>query len=192
MLMELFLIFFSAAIVNNFVLTKFLGICPFLGVSKKTDSAFGMGIAVTFVMLIANFATYFIQNYILTPFNIEFLQTVTFILVIATLVQLIEMYMKKHLRELFDAFGIFLPLITTNCAILGLTLLNIKYEYNLIEGIVFAIGAGAGFTLSLLIMSGIRERLELAEVPKCLDGAPIAFIVAGILALAFSGFNGMI
>ncbi len=192
MIRDLFILFFGAAVVNNFVLYKFLGICPFLGVSKKTESAAGMGAAVTFVMTLANLATWLVFNYVLEPFGLMFLQIVSYILIIATLVQLIEMYMKKYQQALFKAFGIYLPLITTNCAILGLTLLNTIDANDLIRTVVFALGAGAGFTLALLIMSGIRERLELADVPKPLEGAPIALITAGILAMAFSGFGGML
>ena len=192
MIRDLFILFFGAAVVNNFVLYKFLGICPFLGVSKKTESAAGMGAAVTFVMTLANLATWLVFNYVLEPNGLMFLQIVSYILIIATLVQLIEMYMKKYQQALFKAFGIYLPLITTNCAILGLTLLNTIDANDLIRTVVFALGAGAGFTLALLIMSGIRERLELADIPKPLEGAPIALITAGILAMAFSGFGGML
>ncbi len=191
MIRELLMIFFGAAVVNNFVLYRFLGICPFLGVSKKTKPALGMGMAVTFVMVIAGMVTWLIQTFILDKFNLPFLQYVSFILVIATLVQLIEMYLKKYNQALFKAFGIYLPLITTNCAILGLALLNFVLGYNFIEALVFSIGAGAGFTMALLIMSGIREKLELAPVPDSLKGVPIALIIAGILALAFMGFSGM-
>ena len=192
MIRDLFILFFGAAVVNNFVLYKFLGICPFLGVSKKTESAAGMGAAVTFVMTLANLATWLVFNYVLEPNGLMFLQIVSYILIIATLVQLIEMYMKKYQQALFKAFGIYLPLITTNCAILGLALLNTIDANDLIRTVVFALGAGAGFTLALLIMSGIRERLELADIPKPLEGAPIALITAGILAMAFSGFGGML
>ncbi|MDP6626855.1 MAG: electron transport complex protein RnfA [Methanopyri archaeon] len=192
MIRDLFILFFGAAVVNNFVLYRFLGICPFLGVSKKTESAAGMGAAVTFVMTLANLATWLVYNYVLEPYGLLFLQIVSYILIIATLVQLIEMYMKKYQKVLFKAFGIYLPLITTNCAILGLTLINTIDANDLIKTVVFALGAGAGFTLALLIMSGIRERLELADLPKPLEGAPIALITAGILAMAFGGFGGMI
>lgn len=189
---DLLAIFFSAAVVNNFVLYRFLGICPFLGVSRKTNSAFGMGIAVTFVMVVATAATWPIQHLLLDRFGLPFLQYAVFILVIASLVQFIEMYMKRYREKLYKAFGIYLPLITTNCAILGVTLLMVLEGYNFIESTVFSIGAGAGFTLALLLMSGIRERLELADVPKALKGVPIALIVAGILALAFSGFGSIL
>ncbi|MDP7079693.1 MAG: RnfABCDGE type electron transport complex subunit A [Candidatus Undinarchaeales archaeon] len=192
MIRDLFILFFGAAVVNNFVLYRFLGICPFLGVSKKTESAAGMGAAVTFVMTLANLATWLVYNYVLEPNGLLFLQIVSYILIIATLVQLIEMYMKKYQQVLFKAFGIYLPLITTNCAILGLTLINTIDGNDLISTVVFALGGGAGFTLALLIMSGIRERLELADLPKPLEGAPIALITAGILAMAFGGFGGML
>jgi electron transport complex protein RnfA len=189
---NLFAIFFAAAVVNNFVFYRFLGICPFLGVSRKTNSAVGMGLAVSFVMVIAGIVTWMIQHWVLDPLGLPFLQYVSFILVIASLVQFIEMYMKRYREKMYKAFGIYLPLITTNCAILGLALLNILNNYNFIESLVFSIGAGAGFTLALIIMSGIRERLELADVPEALKGIPIALIVAGLLALAFGGFSGMI
>lgn len=192
MIKELFTIFFGAAIVNNFVLYRFLGICPFLGVSKKTKPALGMGLAVTFVMVIAGSSTWLIQTFILDKFGLPFLQYVSFILVIATLVQLIEMFLKRYNQPLFNAFGIYLPLITTNCAILGLALLNFVLGYNLLQALVFSIGAGVGFTIALIIMSGIREKLEFAPIPEPLKGIPIALIIAGLLALAFTGFSGMI
>lgn len=192
MIQELILIFIGAAFVNNFVFYRFLGICPFLGVSRKTESAIGMGIAVTFVMILAGSLTWLIQKFILDKFGLPYLQYVSFILIIAALVQFIEMYMKKYQKKLFEAFGIYLPLITTNCTILAVALLNIVKGYNFIESLIFAIGAGFGFTLALIIMSGIRERLELADIPQALKGIPIALIIAGLLALAFGGFAGMI
>ncbi|MBZ0177935.1 MAG: electron transport complex subunit RsxA [Melioribacteraceae bacterium] len=190
--MELILIFFSAAIVNNFVLAYFLGICPFIGVSNKISSAFSMGLATTFVMVVAAIVTWLIYHMILVPFNLDFLQYVSFILVIASLVQFVEMFVKKVSQPLYRALGIFLPLITTNCAILGLALFIVLREYNFIEGIFYGVGAGVGFTLAITIMAGIREELELADIPKPLQGAPITLIVAGILALAFMGFSGLI
>ncbi len=190
--MELILIFFSAAIVNNFVLAYFLGICPFIGVSNKISSAFSMGLATTFVMVVAAIVTWLIYHMILVPFNMDFLQYVSFILVIASLVQFVEMFVKKVSQPLYRALGIFLPLITTNCAILGLALFIVLREYNFIEGIFYGVGAGVGFTLAITIMAGIREELELADIPKPLQGAPITLIVAGILALAFMGFSGLI
>lgn len=190
--MKLFLLFFSAAIVNNFVLSYFLGICPFVGVSKKISSALSMGMAVTFVMTIAAAVTWLIYHLILVPFNLEILEYVSFILVIASLVQLVEMFVRKMSKPLYDALGIYLPLITTNCAILGLALFAILREYQFIESIVFGIGAGAGFTLAIVMMAGIREELELANIPKPFEGAGITMIVAAGLALAFMGFAGLI
>ncbi len=189
--MSLFALFFSAAIVNNFVLSQFLGICPFVGVSKKVDAAVSMGMAVTFVMTITAAVTFLINQFILIPFGLNILQTVSFILVIASLVQLVEMFIKKVSKPLYNSLGIYLPLITTNCAIMGLALFAVAKEYSFIQGIVYAIGAGAGFTLALVIMAGIREELELANVPKIFQGAGITMIVAGSLALAFMGFAGI-
>jgi electron transport complex protein RnfA len=189
---EFLLILVSAVLVNNFVLARFLGICPFLGVSKKTDTALGMGMAVIFVMTLASIFTNLIYNLVLVPFHLEFLQIVSFILIIASLVQLVETVLRKISPALYHALGIYLPLITTNCAILGLALLNIIKGYDLIRSIIFGLGAGLGFTLALLIMSGIRERLEFADVPKVLRGVPIALIVAGLLSMAFMGFSGLV
>jgi len=190
--MILFTIFISAAIVNNFVLAQFLGICPFVGVSKKVDSAVSMGMAVTFVMTITAAVTFIINKYILVKFGLEILGTVSFILVIASLVQLVEMFIKKVSKPLYNALGIYLPLITTNCAIMGLALIAVSKEYSFIEGIIFALGGGAGFTIALVIMAGIREELELANIPKPFEGAGITMIVAAGLALAFMGFAGLI
>lgn len=190
--MELFIIFISAAIVNNFVLAYFLGICPFVGVSNKLSSAISMGMATTFVMVITAIVSWLLYNLILIPYELTFLQIPSFILVIASLVQFVEMFIKKVSQPLYRALGIFLPLITTNCAILGLALFGSMREYSFIENVVFGLGAGAGFTLALTIMAGIREELDLADVPKPFQGAPITMIVAGILALAFMGFAGMI
>jgi Na+-translocating ferredoxin:NAD+ oxidoreductase subunit A len=190
--MELFIIFISAAVVNNFVLAYFLGICPFVGVSNKLSSAISMGMATTFVMVITAIVSWLLYNLVLIPYNLVFLQIPSFILVIASLVQFVEMFIKKVSQPLYRALGIFLPLITTNCAILGLALFGSMREYSFIENIVFGLGAGAGFTLALTIMAGIREELDLADVPKPFQGAPITMIVAGILALAFMGFAGMI
>ncbi len=186
---ELFLLAF---IVNNFVLLQFLGICPFIGVSNKLSSAFPMGLATTFVMIVASILTWIINNYLLVPFEITYLKTVAFILVIASSVQFVEMFIKKVSQPLYRSLGIFLPLITTNCAIMGLSLLIADKGFTLTDAIIFAIGAGAGFTLAISLMASIREELELADVPKPLQGAPITFIVAGILALGFMGFAGMI
>lgn len=190
--MNLFVILLSALLVNNFVLVRFLGICPFLGVSKQVESAFGMGIATTFVMVVASAATWLIQTFILDAFGLPFLQTVAFILVIASVVQLVEMFLHKTSPSLYRAMGIFLPLITTNCAILGLAIMAVQGGYNFIETVVFALGAGLGFTVALLLLAGIREELEFADIPKPLRGAGIAFIIAGLLSLAFSGFAGLI
>lgn len=190
--MKLFLIFMSAAVVNNFVLSYFLGICPFVGVSKKVSSAVDMGLAVTFVMVISASVTWLIYHLLLVPFHMEFLEYVSFILVIASLVQLVEMFIRKVSKPLYDVMGIYLPLITTNCAILGLALFAVLREYNFEESLVFAVGAGLGFTLALVIMAGIREELELAAIPKPFQGAAITMIIAGSLALAFMGFSGLI
>ncbi len=189
---EFAIILVSAVLVNNFVLARFLGICPFLGVSKKADTALGMGMAVIFVMTLASTFTNLIYNLVLVPFGLEFLQIVTFILVIASLVQLVETVLRKVSPALYHALGIYLPLITTNCAILGLALLNIIKHYDLTRSIVFGLGAGMGFTLALLIMAGIRERLEFADIPKPLRGVSIALIVAGLLSMAFMGFSGLV
>jgi len=190
--LKLVLLFISAAIVNNFVLTYFLGICPFVGVSKRISSAISMGLAVMFVMTIAVAVTWLIYHLILVPFQVEILEYVAFILVIASLVQLVEMFIRKVSKPLYDALGIYLPLITTNCAILGLALFSVLRDYSFTESLVFGIGAGSGFMIALVIMAGIREELELAEVPKHFKGAGITMIVAGSLALAFMGFAGLI
>jgi len=187
----LIMIFISAALINNFVLTYFLGICPFLGVSGKVDSAVGMGAAVTFVMTLTAVASWLIYHYILAKFGLDYLQYVAFILVIASLVQLVEMFLEKQIPFLYQQLGIFLPLITTNCAIMGLALFGISREYSFIENIIFGLGTGAGFTLALVVMATIREELEFADVPKALQGAGITLIVAGILALTFMGFAGL-
>lgn len=189
---KLLLIFAATALINNFIFSRFLGICPYLGVSKKIDTALSMGLATTFVMVMTAMVTYFLQNYVLIPYGLEFLQTVSFILVIASLVQLVEMFIKKVSPVLYQALGIFLPLITTNCAILGLALLIPMEGYNFVESIVFALGGGGGFTLAIVIMAGIREQLEFADVPKALEGSAITLIIAGLLALAFSGLAGVI
>ncbi len=190
--MELLALFISAILINNFVLYYFLGICPFLGVSKKLDSAISMGLAVTFVMTITAVISWMINNWILIPYNIVYLQTVAFILVIASLVQLVEMFIRKMSPPLYQALGIYLPLITTNCAIMGLALLAARKDYGFFEAVIFGTGSGIGFTLAIVLMAGIREQLDLADVPEPLKGAGIALIVAGIMALAFTGFSGMI
>ena len=190
--MELILIFLAAAITNNFVLTLFLGICPFLGVSNKVDTALHMGMATTFVMTLTATIAWVINNHILIRFNLPFLEYVAFIITIASIVQFVEMFIKKASPVLFNTLGVFLPLITTNCAILGLALFAVLRDYSFMQSIFFGVGAGAGFTLALVIMAGIREELELAEVPRVFQGAPITMLVAGILALCFMGFAGMI
>ncbi|MBD3296854.1 MAG: electron transport complex subunit RsxA [Candidatus Omnitrophica bacterium] len=189
---KLVLILIAASITNNFVLTYFLGICPFIGVSNKVDSAVGLGMATTFVMTMAATVTWLIYHYILVPYDLVFLQYVTFILVIASFVQFVEMFIRKISPQLYKALGIFLPLITTNCAILGLTLFMVLRNYRFLEAVTFGLGAGIGFTLALVIMAGIREDLMFAEVPEPLKGAGITLIVAGMLALAFMGFGGII
>ena len=189
---KLFIIFLSAALVNNYVLNRFLGICPFLGVSKNSSAAFGMGMAVIFVMTIASMATWLIQHYLLIPFNLTFLRTITFILVIATLVQFVEMVIAKISPALQQALGIFLPLITTNCAVLGVATINSDSNLDFISSIVNGLGAGVGFTIALLLMSAIRERLDITDVPDCMKGIPIAFIIAGLMSLAFMGFTGLV
>lgn len=182
----------AAILINNFVLARFLGLCPFFGVSKKLSSAIGMGVAVIFVMTVASMFSWIIYNYILVPCDVTYLYTIVFILVIASLVQLVEMILQKFSPALYEALGIFLPLITTNCAILGVAVLNTVTEnYNFIESIVNGITSGIGFTLALVLMAGIREKLELAKIPKPLEGLPIAFITAGLMAIAFLGFSGL-
>ena len=193
----LFIIIIGSIFVNNFVIHRFLGLCPYIGVSKKMDSAFGMGMAVIFVMTMASTITWLIYTFFLSEatsifgIDLTFLRTITFILSIAVLVQFVEMVIKKAAPELYKALGIYLPLITTNCAVLGVSLLNINENYNFIESIVNGAAAGVGFTLVLVLMAGIRERLEYSKVPKSMKGMPISFIVAGCMALAFLGFSGM-
>jgi len=190
--MKLLLLFIASIIVNNFILSNFLGICPFIGVSKRLDSPVPMGLAVTFVMTMTAVITWIINHLILIKLNMPYLQYVAFILVIATLVQFVEMFLKKFVPGLYRAFGIYLPLITTNCAILGLALLEALKNYNFMESIVFGVGSGLGYTLSMAIMAGIREQMELSNIPKPFQGPAITLITAGILALAFMGFSGMI
>ncbi len=189
---NLLFIILTNVFVNNYVLTKFLGVCPFLGVSKKLKEATGMGFAVTFVMLIATAVTWPIEYYVLDAYNLQFLQTIVFILVIATLVQFVEMVLKKFIPALHGALGVYLPLITTNCAVLGITINNIKDEYTFIEALVSALGCGLGFLLAIVLFAGVRTRLEGEKVPTCFKGLPITLIAAGYVALAFSGFSGII
>lgn len=184
-------IIITAIFVNNIVFAQFLGICPFLGVSKRISSAVGMGMAVTFVMAISTVVTYLLQMYVLVPLGITFLQTIVFILVIAALVQVLEIIMKKTMPVLYQALGVFLPLITTNCAVLGVAILVIQKNMTLAESLVYAVATALGFTLALIIFAGIREQLALARVPKAMKGTPIALITAGILAMAFMGFAGI-
>jgi Na+-translocating ferredoxin:NAD+ oxidoreductase subunit A len=191
----LILIVISGVLVNNFVMSQFLGICPFLGISKKTETATGMGMAVTFVMALASLFTYLIQAYLLIPFHLEYMQTIAFILVIAVLVQTVEMVLKKVSRALYQALGVYLPLITTNCAVLGVAINNttaIPGGYNLIQSVVNGIAGALGFTLALIAFSAIREKLALNNMPKWMDGFPGALIAAGLMAVAFQGFAGLI
>lgn len=190
--MSYIIIIISAVLVNNIVLMQFLGICPFLGVSKRISTAVGMAGAVAFVMVLATIVTYLIQNYVLNKFGLAYLQTIVFILIIASLVQMVELILKKVSPPLYQALGIFLPLITTNCAILGVAILTIQKDFNLLEGVVFAISNAIGFGLALTIFAGIREHLDLQNIPKGLKGTPIALITAGILAMAFMGFSGLV
>ena len=189
--MNLVLLFLSIVLVNNVITSQFLGICPFLGVSKKVDTAVGMGVAVTFVLTLASVITYFIQM-LLVKTGTEYLQTIAFILVIASIVQFVEMVIKKMSPSLSQALGVFLPLITTNCAVLGIAIVNIDKGYNLIETIINGCGAGIGFTLAIVIFAGIRERLELSDIPEAFKGFPITLISAGLMSIAFLGFTGLI
>lgn len=189
---SIFVILVSSILVNNFVLNRFLGICPFLGVSKQVETAFGMGMAVTFVMTLAGMITYMVQYYMLIPLHLEFLQIVAFILVIASLVQFVEIVLQKVSPSLYQALGVFLPLITTNCAVLGLALLNIQLKMNLFQTIVHSFGGAVGFSLAIVLFAGIRERLEIANVPLPFKGFPIALITAGLMSIAFMGFAGLV
>ncbi|MBQ8537449.1 MAG: electron transport complex subunit RsxA [Clostridia bacterium] len=190
--MNYLMILIGAILVNNFVMNKFLGCCPFLGVSKKIDTAFGMGMAVTFVMALASLITWMVQYWILVPLDLEYLQTIAFILVIAVLVQVVEMALKKLSYSLYQALGVYLPLITTNCAVLGVTILNVTESYNLLESVVNGVGSALGFTLAIVLFAGIRERLALTKMPKWMDGFPGALITAGLMAVTFVGFGGLV
>ena len=192
MAVKLASIFFTMILVDNYVLSKFLGICPFLGVSKKLDSAVGMSLAVTFVMVMATAATWPIYMGILEPNGLEYLQTIVFILIIAILVQLLENILKKYVPTLYAALGVYLPLITTNCAILGVTILNIDNGYNFAESIVCAAGSGIGFLVAMVLFSGVRRRVEAAEVPKCFEGLPITLVAAAMTSMSFMGFGGIV
>ena len=189
--MNLILLCLSIVLVNNVITSQFMGICPFLGVSKKVDTAVGMGAAVTFVLTLASFITYFIQKLLEITDN-QFLQTIAFILVIASIVQFVEMVIQKMSPSLYQALGVFLPLITTNCAVLGIALVNVQEGYNLVETMVNGFGAGVGFTLTIILFAGIRERLELADIPESFKGFPITLISAGLMSIAFLGFSGLI
>lgn len=189
---KLVLLFIGAILVNNVVLSRFLGICPFLGVSKKVETAFGMGLAVTFVMTLASIISYVVYEFILVKLGIEYLYTIAFILVIASLVQLVEMIIQKTSPSLYQALGVFLPLITTNCAVLGVAVLNMQNEFSLFESIVNGVGTALGFTLAIVLLAGIRERIEYNNIPKPFKGYPIVLLTAGLMAIAFLGFTGLI
>ncbi len=189
--MEYLLIFISAIFVNNIVLSQFLGICPFLGVSKKVSTSLGMSAAVAFVLTLATIVTFIVQKYVLEAYGIEYLQTIAFILVIASLVQMVEIILKKVSPALYQALGIFLPLITTNCAVLGVAILVIQKDYNLIEGIVYALSTAIGFGLAMTVFAGMREQLEMVNIPKGMRGMAIVLVSAGLLSLAFMGFSGV-
>ncbi|MBQ2996440.1 MAG: electron transport complex subunit RsxA [Oscillibacter sp.] len=188
---ELLAISLSAILANNFIFSQFLGICPFLGVSKKVDTAVGMGIAVTFVMALASAITWAVQRFVLDPFGLGYMQTVAFILVIASLVQFIEMFLQKAMPALYTALGVYLPLITTNCAVLGVAQLNVQNSYGFIESVTYGITGGLGFLLAIVLFASIRERLVFADYPKSFEGFPIALVTAGLMALAFMGFSGL-
>ena len=189
---ELLLIAIGSAIVNNVVLSQFLGICPFLGVSKKVETASGMGGAVIFVITIASFFTSLIYKFILLPLNISYLQTIVFILVIAALVQFVEMFLKKSMPSLYNALGVYLPLITTNCAVLGVALTNVQNEYSILEGVINGIGTSVGFAIAIVIMAGIREKIEYNDVSESFQGTPIVLLTAALMSIAFFGFSGLI
>lgn len=191
MIMQYLLIFISAIFVNNIILSQFLGICPFLGVSKKIDTALGMGAAVAFVITLATVVTWLVQIYVLNPFGLQYLQTLAFILIIAALVQMVEIILKKVSPALYQALGIFLPLITTNCAVLGVAILVIQKDFDLIQSVVYAFSTSLGFALALIVFAGIREQLDLVKIPKGMQGMAIAMVTAGLLSLAFMGFSGV-
>lgn len=191
MIIDLLLLMLSAVLIENFIFSRFLGCCPFLGVSEKPETALGMGCAVTFVMTLSSAATYLIHHYILEPFDLTYLRTIAFILVIASLVQFIEMFLEKVIPTLYSALGIYLPLITTNCAVLGAALLNIENGYDFIYSVTFGFSAAVGFTLAIVLFAGVRARLDFANPPRMFRGLPLALITAGLIAMAFTGFNGM-
>ena len=189
---ELMLIIVGSALVNNVVLSQFLGLCPFVGVSKKTETAAGMGGAVIFVITLSSFVTSVIYQFILVPTHMEYLQTIVFILIIAALVQFVEMFLKKAMPSLYQALGVYLPLITTNCAVLGVALINVQKDYNILQGTVNGFATAVGFTLSIIVMAGIREKIEYNDIPESFRGFPIVLITAGLMAIAFFGFSGLI
>ncbi|MDR2883938.1 MAG: electron transport complex subunit RsxA [Deferribacteraceae bacterium] len=191
-MMEYLLLFVSASLVNNFILSRFLGICPFMGVSRTLDTAMGMSFAVAFVMTVSAAVTWVINAFVLVPFELVYLQTIVFILVIASLVQFVEMVIEKSSPELYAALGIFLPLITTNCAILGAVLINVQQDFGFIKMLVFTLGSSVGYGIALVLFAGLRERVAFSNVPTSFKGAPVAFVTAGILALAFMGFSGLV
>ncbi len=189
---EMLVILVSAILTENFVLSKFMGVCPFLGVSKKVDSSIGMGIAVTFVMVMASAVTYPINTYLLVPHGLDYLSTIAFILVIASLVQFVEIVLKKYIPALHKSLGIYLPLITTNCAVLGVTLLNVENHYNFLQSVVNSLGAGLGFLIAMLLFAGVRRKMEGTNIPKTFQGLPITLIAASIVSLSFLGFGGVV
>lgn len=189
---ELLLIIISSALVNNVVLSQFLGLCPFLGVSKTTDTAAGMGGAVIFVITLSSFVTSVAYKFILVPLNLTYLQTIVFILIIAALVQFVEMFLKKSIPSLYKALGVYLPLITTNCAVLGVALINVQKDYGILQGTVNGFATAAGFTISIILMAGIREKMQYNDIPKSFQGFPITLITAGLMAITFFGFSGLI
>ena len=192
MIKDLLLIIVGSALVNNVVLSQFLGLCPFLGVSKKTETSAGMGAAVIFVITLACIATSFIYNYIMLPLDISYLQTIVFILVIAALVQFVEMFLKKNMVSLYESLGVYLPLITTNCAVLGVALTNVQKEYNFIQSVFNGIGIAVGFTIAIVMLAGVREKIEGNDIPYSFQGMPIVLITSGLMAIAFFGFSGLI
>ena len=192
MLKDLFIILISSSLVSNVVLSQFLGLCPFLGVSRKTSTAGGMGAAVIFVITLASAVAGVIYKYVLIPFNITYLQTIVFILVIAALVQFVEMFLKKFMPALYEALGVYLPLITTNCAVLGVALTNVQKEYNILQGVIYGIGTSVGFLIAIVIMAGIREKIEYNDISESFQGTPIVLVTATLMAIAFCGFSGLI
>ncbi|MDC7287209.1 electron transport complex subunit RsxA [Blautia schinkii] len=189
---ELLIIGIGAALVNNVVLSQFLGLCPFLGVSKKIDTAAGMGAAVIFVITLSSFVTSLIYNFILIPTNLTYLQTIVFILIIAALVQFVEMFLKKAMPPLYQALGVYLPLITTNCAVLGVAIINVQKDYNVLQGTINGFATAVGFTIAIVLMAGLREKIEYNDIPKSFQGFPIVLLTAGLMAIAFFGFSGLI